>query len=165
MNAAAPTGTGISEQRRHPAAGRLILARHGQTDHNRSKRLQGQIDIPLNEVGRAQAASLGRAVSANPPDVILASPLGRAIETARAVAEPLGLAVQPDHAFLERDFGDWEGLTFGQIAEQWPEDHAHWRSSRVQSLPHRGIEERAEVARRVGGGCRRLRGRSGWPRR
>lgn len=149
-------GTGIQEQPREQRGGRLILARHGQTDHNRSRRLQGQIDIPLNELGREQAAALGTAMAQDPPDVVLASPLGRAIATARAVAEPLGLRVHPDHAFLERGFGEWEGLTFSQISEQWPEDHAQWRSSREQSLPHLGIEERGDVAHRVAEGCRRV---------
>lgn len=155
MNVTASAGTGVQDKpAEHP--GRLILARHGQTDHNRSRRLQGQIDIPLNERGRRQAAALGRALAETPPDVILASPLGRAVDTARAVAEPLGMTVHPDHAFLERGFGEWEGLTFSQISQQWPQDHARWRSSREQSLPHLGIEERGDVAHRVADGCRRV---------
>ena len=75
---------------------RLVLVRHGQTDHNREGRLQGQVNIPLNENGRRQAESLARTVAAFPPDVIVSSPLSRARATAAAIARACGLQASND---------------------------------------------------------------------
>src|SRR5690625_726702 len=111
---------------------RLILVRHGQTAYNREARLQGQIDIPLNVTGRRQAAVLAATVAENPPDMIISSPLSRAYDTARIVGEASGLDVHIDEAFLERGFGEWEGLKGEEIRRHWPHEHADWRA-------HRGV--------------------------
>ena len=133
---------------------RLILVRHGQTDYNREGRLQGQVDIPLNATGIRQAESLADAVAADPPDVIVASPLGRALETARIISRDTGLEVTTDEAFLERGFGRWEGLRGEEIKHRWPAEHADWRAHRpVLGLD---VEDRPVVGERVAAACRKL---------
>ncbi|MGY5764774.1 histidine phosphatase family protein [Brachybacterium sp. DNPG3] len=139
---------------RGQARTRLVLVRHGQTDYNREGRLQGQVDIPLNAHGLRQAATLARTVAQDPPDLLIASPLQRAHETARIVGEATGLEVATDEALLERSFGVWEGLQGDEIRRRWPEQHAAWRGHRpVLGV---GVEDRAEVGDRVAAACRRL---------
>jgi len=133
---------------------RLVLVRHGQTDHNREGRLQGQVDIPLNDRGVLQAETLARTVAAAPPDLIVSSPLERARDTAGAVARACGLEATTDPAFLERSFGQWEGLRGEEIRRRWPAEHGDWRAHRtIRGLD---IEDRPEVGERVAAGCRRL---------
>lgn len=136
------------------SSARIILARHGQTDYNKALRLQGQIDIPLNALGRSQAQLLGRTLEQVAPDVIVSSPLSRALHTAKAVADRLGETVRTDAAFLERGFGQWEGLTREQIRERWPELYEDWISQRP--VEGAGVESRTAVAERVAAACRRL---------
>ena len=87
---------------------RLLLVRHGQTDYHDPKRAQGWSDIPLNATGRAQAAALGKALEGERIDRVVASPLGRAQETARAVGRPF----ETDPRLKERNYGEWEGRDF-----------------------------------------------------
>jgi broad specificity phosphatase PhoE len=99
----------------------LVFVRHGETDWNRELRFQGQKDVPLNEIGRRQAARNGRAVAgilAARDWRLIASPLGRSIETMRIVLAEAGQAVRPfetDAALREAHYGDWEGLTLAEI--------------------------------------------------
>lgn len=119
--------------------------------------MQGRVDIPLNERGREQAAALARSLTMGPgprPDVIVASPLRRAADTAVTVGEALGLEVALDEAFLERSFGRWEGLTGAEIRERWPAEHEAWRERR--SVEGIGMESREAVAARMGGALRAL---------
>ena len=133
---------------------RLVFVRHGQTDYNREGRLQGQVDIPLNATGVRQAESLAPTITADPPDVIVASPLERARETARLISSGTDVEITTDVAFLERSFGRWEGLKGEEIRSRWPEEHADWRAHR----PVRGldVEDRPEVGERVAAACRAL---------
>lgn len=158
MSAPAEPGASASL---HPAArpqggGRLILARHGQTDYNAAGRMQGRIDIPLNAAGREQASALARSIAASAavPDVIVASPLQRAAETARAVGEAIGREVTLDEGFVERGFGSWEGLTGEEIRAQWPEQFEAWRAR--HNVVGIGMESRAEASLRVGAAVRRV---------
>ena len=118
----------------------ILLARHGETDWNRDRRVQGQTDRPLNDRGRAQAAELARSLSEEHLDAVYASDLLRALDTARAVAEPLGLEVVALPALRERDFGTWEGLTDAEILARYP--HA-------RTQPWGDAETREELADRV----------------
>jgi broad specificity phosphatase PhoE len=102
------------------------LWRHGQTAFNAERRFQGQTDIPLNAVGREQAARAARYLAALQPDAIFASDLTRAAETAAALARLTGLSVQLDKDLRERHGGLWEGLTDVEIRERYPEAHAVW---------------------------------------
>ena len=130
-------------------AGTVVLLRHARTAYNASLRLQGQIDIPLDEVGRWQAAEGGAALaSSHRATRIVSSDLGRAVETASAYADALGGApVVTDERLRERGFGAWEGLTGAELRERWPEEYAAWRLGAEPAGA--GAETKPEVARRV----------------
>jgi uncharacterized phosphatase len=117
----------------------LYLVRHGETDWNRAKRIQGSSDIPLNDLGRQQATNTGRLLARRHWDGILASPLSRALNTARLISAELGLGEpEVDHAFVERNYGEAEGLTGDEVDARYP-----------KGTPVPGRETRAEVAARV----------------
>ena len=127
-------------------AGTLLLLRHGRTAYNAEGRLQGQVDIPLDDVGRWQARE-GAATLAAAHRVtrIVASDLVRAAATAHALGEVTGLPVTLDARLRERSFGPWEGLTAAEMREGWPEEYAAWRHG---GEPVEGAEPRAAVAER-----------------
>ena len=88
---------------------RFFLVRHGETEWNRERRIQGVSDIPLNDTGRAQAAALGDILVGHNFDLIVSSPLSRADETARIIAQRLGMPAPitvPD--LIERNYGEAE---------------------------------------------------------
>ncbi|MDR4534650.1 histidine phosphatase family protein [Glutamicibacter sp. PS] len=96
----------------------IALIRHGQTDWNLAGRLQGQTDIPLNATGRQQAREVGRSLQAGAWDLVLASPLGRAQQTAELIAEEAGLATgRPVAGVMERFFGELEGRIPAELPE------------------------------------------------
>ncbi len=101
---------------------RLSLVRHGQTDWNLARRIQGSTDVPLNATGRAQADATGRALAAAAWDAIYTSPLSRAQETASIIAGHVGLAAPTAvDGIAERRYGEAEGLTGPEILARWPE--------------------------------------------
>ena len=100
-----------SSQGRYHNCVRLLLVRHGQTDWHNPKRAQGWTDVPLNATGRAQAAALAAALEDEKIDRVLASDLGRAQDTARA----LGRNFETDARLRERNYGDWEGGDFASV--------------------------------------------------
>lgn len=108
-------------------ATRLILIRHGETAWNRATRIQGHTDIPLSPLGIAQAEKLAHALAEEPLAAIYSSDLSRARQTAEAVAVPHDLEIQFDPALRERAFGRFEGLSWQEIDEGYPEDAARWR--------------------------------------
>ena len=127
----------------------VLLLRHGRTAYNAEGRLQGQVDVPLDEVGRWQVAEAARdLVQRHVPTRVVSSDLGRAHTTALAVAGVVGVEVEVDKRLRERDFGDWEGLTAEEISGRWPHEYAVWRSGRDPERP--GAETRAVVAARMG---------------
>ena len=87
------------------------LLRHGQTEHTPERRFSGSSDLPLSELGRAEAWAAARSLKVRGIDAIVSSPLRRCRETAAAAADVLGLPVQVDDDLRELDFGEWEGLT------------------------------------------------------
>ncbi|MGV8885165.1 MAG: histidine phosphatase family protein [Microbacteriaceae bacterium] len=101
----------------------IYLVRHGETDWNRARRIQGATDIPLNDTGREQAAATGRLLARRSWDAIITSPLSRARETAQIIARETGM---PEPTLLpsivERQYGEAEGLDYEQIAERFPGD-------------------------------------------
>jgi alpha-ribazole phosphatase/probable phosphoglycerate mutase len=99
----------------------ILFARHGETDWNVQRRVQGHSDTPLNETGRAQARVLADELAEESIDAVYSSDLLRAHETARIVAEPRGLNVTATRDLRERDFGTWEGLTDDEIFARYPE--------------------------------------------
>ncbi|GAA1599126.1 histidine phosphatase family protein [Leucobacter chromiireducens] len=105
-----------------PPAASIVIVRHGETDWNIGRRIQGRTDIPLNERGRAQAGEIADllAVSGRWSRVVV-SPLGRAVATGQIIAERLGLATpEIDDAVTERDFGPAEGLQVSEVTARWP---------------------------------------------
>ncbi|WP_149202773.1 histidine phosphatase family protein [Actinotalea subterranea] len=126
----------------------VILWRHGRTEYNAAARLQGHTDIPLDAVGRWQVTEAAQHLAQrHRPTRIVSSDLGRAVATAQALADVVGLEVAVDPRLRERSFGEWEGLTADEIAERWPEAYRTWRAGRD---PERaGAETRATVAERM----------------
>lgn len=99
----------------------LAFIRHGQTDWNRRGLFQGSSDIPLNDTGREQAREAGRMLERWTWDAVVSSPLARARETARIVADGLGLPLGPAYPELvERDYGPLEGTPDTEAIERWP---------------------------------------------
>jgi broad specificity phosphatase PhoE len=99
----------------------ILLVRHGETDWNVARRVQGHTDVPLNAAGLEQAAELAQALRPEPLAAVYASDLSRARDTAAAVALVHGLPVNVDADLREKHFGTWEGLTDREIAERFPE--------------------------------------------
>lgn len=108
-------------------ATRLILIRHGETAWNRVSRIQGHTDIPLSPLGRAQAERLAEALADEPLAAIYSSDLSRARQTAEALARARQLPVRFDAQLRERAFGRFEGLSWDEISQGFPEDAARWR--------------------------------------
>jgi probable phosphoglycerate mutase len=132
-----------------PETTRVIVARHGETAWNVDTRIQGQLDIGLNEVGRAQARRLAHALAGEGLHAIYASDLARARDTARAVAERAGLPLRADPALRERGFGVFEGLTWADIKRDHPEDARRWRARDAAFGPAGGETLGAFAARAV----------------
>jgi len=124
-----------------------LLLRHGQTAMSTERRFAGREDIPLTKEGIRQAASAARRLARSGVDVIVTSPLHRARRTAEAVAEATGAAMEVDNDLVEADFGAWEGLTFAEAGERWPDELAAWMASPDAAPP--GGESFAMVALRV----------------
>lgn len=129
----------------------LLLWRHGRTAYNSQARLQGQVDIPLDEVGHWQArTAAARLAARHRPSRIVASDLTRAAETAGYLGRALGLPVDLDPRLRERAFGAWEGLTGQEIEARWPGEFTAWRAGGDPAGV--GAESRADVAARVAAG-------------
>ena len=126
----------------------ILLARHGETDDNvPPPRVQGWIDTPLNDSGRAQARDLAEAVRPRNPAVIYSSHLARARETAEIVAGALGLDLVVDERLAESNRGAWEGRLLEEIEREEPELWAAWRRGGDFRFP--GGESLGEHAERV----------------
>ncbi len=130
-------------------ATRIVAIRHGQTAWNAEFRLQGQIDIPLNRVGQRQAASLADALRDEGLSAVIASDLGRAWQTAQALAAPLGLPLSADPGLRERCFGVLEGQTRQQIDQQSPELARRWHSRDPNFAPEGAESLRVFYARTI----------------
>jgi len=105
---------------------RIVLWRHGQTTYNAEHRFQGQRDVPLDALGRAQAQRAAKHLARLEPAQIWSSDLVRASATAGYLGRLTGVEVQHDKDLRERHGGAWEGLTLGEIRERYPDDLAAW---------------------------------------
>ncbi|MFE7129432.1 histidine phosphatase family protein, partial [Streptomyces sp. NPDC057638] len=135
----------------------LVLLRHGETALTPQKRFSGSggSDPSLSEAGRRQAEAVATALAARGTiQAIVSSPLARCRETAEAVAARLGLDVRIDKGLRETDFGAWEGLTFAEAQERYPDELASWLASPKAAPP--GGESFAAVTRRVSAARDRL---------
>ena len=133
--AAAPlggSGSGSGWVAATGTATRTLLLRHGQTAHSVERRFSGVAGDPqLTATGRAQARAAAGMLRSAPFDVVVSSPLRRARET----AEVLGREVLVDDGFRETDFGQWEGFTFSEIAQRWPDEMQAWLADPTVAPP------------------------------
>jgi broad specificity phosphatase PhoE len=107
---------------------RLVLLRHGRTAANASGRIQGQLDVPLDDVGLAQAAAVADAFADAEPYAVLSSDLSRAAATAQPLADRVGVPVRTDPRLREIYLGTWQGMTSAEATAQFPAEHEAWRA-------------------------------------
>ncbi|MCW2678581.1 MAG: putative phosphoglycerate mutase [Modestobacter sp.] len=133
-----------------PPVARLLVWRHGRTEWNANGRFQGQLDPPLDDEGRVQAARAGPHLAellAGQETVVVSSDLMRARDTAGVLAPLLGVGVQVDERLREHGLGSWEGLTRDEVAALHPEQYADWMAGRP--VRGRGGESADAVAQRA----------------
>lgn len=126
---------------------RLVLWRHGETDYNAGRRMQGQFDAMLTPAGVAQADRAAPVLAAFEPQLLLTSDLSRATDTAAALAAATGLVRGTDKRLRETHLGQWQGLTHAEVDEAWPGARVAWRRDPEWAPP--GGESRVEVAARA----------------
>ncbi len=115
---------------------RILAIRHGETAWNVDTRIQGHLDIPLNETGLQQARWLAQALAGRDAvHAIYASDLVRAHLTAQTIAQAMGLRVTAHPGLRERAFGDFQGRTFAEIEAELPEHAHHWRKRSPEWTP------------------------------
>ena len=117
---------------------KLYIIRHGQTDWNIAKKIQGRQDIPLNERGHFQAQCLGKAMENRPITAVFSSPQIRAMETAIAVASPAGVPVIPVRDLMEINYGVWEGKTEEELLRDDRALYEAWWSHPAETAPPEG---------------------------
>ena len=126
---------------------RIVLLRHGRTAHNATGHIQGQLDVDLDEVGRAQALAVADVLAEATPYAIVSSDLARARDTAAPLAARSGVDLTLDKRLREISLGDWQGLTAGEAQERFPEEYAAWR--RGEDVRRGGGETYADAGRRA----------------
>ena len=126
---------------------RLVLLRHGQTEHNADSRMQGQLDTELSDLGRAQARRVADLIAALNPRLLVSSDLRRARDTAVAVGEACGMDVRTDPRLRETYLGDWQGHTHQEVDSAYPGARKVWRADANWAPP--GGESRVQVAARA----------------
>jgi probable phosphoglycerate mutase len=131
---------------------RLCVVRHGETDWNTGKRVQGQIDIPLSALGHAQARATGNALMGEGFAAIYSSDLVRARQTAEATAHLAHLPLQLSPGLRERHFGVFQGLTYEEAAARYPADYARHHARDPRFVPDGG-ESLLDLAARISTAC------------
>lgn len=118
---------------------KMIFVRHGQSEANLAKLFAGHTDIPLTELGRRQAENTAQFLKDYPIDVIYASDLLRAMQTAEPTARMHGLEIIPNERLREIYAGDWEGVSFETLLEKFPESFGEvWRKDCGHAHPENG---------------------------
>jgi probable phosphoglycerate mutase len=130
---------------------RIVVVRHGRTAYNHEDRWQGQLDIPLDDVGRHQAALMAPEVGSLDPAAIISSDLTRARDTAAAIASTTGLSLSFDPRLREINAGQWEGLTGSEVRARFPGETERIRAG--EDIP-RGVdgETWSDLGQRVAAG-------------
>jgi 2,3-bisphosphoglycerate-dependent phosphoglycerate mutase len=136
-------------------ATRIIAIRHGETTWNVDARIQGQLDIPLNDTGHRQAKRMALALVDEPVAAIYASDLSRAWETAQYLGRALDVPVSKEEALRERGFGEFEGKTFAEIEALLPDQSLRWRK-RDPAFAPAGGESLLALRSRVVAACEQL---------
>jgi 2,3-bisphosphoglycerate-dependent phosphoglycerate mutase len=121
---------------------RVLAIRHGETAWNVATRIQGKLDIGLNNTGHSQAERLGAALAKSqtqePITSIYSSDLRRAYDTAQAISKATDVPVVTDEGLRERGFGIFEGKTFDEVAQLWPDQAQLWRQRDPDFCPEGG---------------------------
>lgn len=128
----------------------LYLIRHGHTVGGDEKRYKGSIDVPLSEKGIEQMRRISEFFKGISLSAVYSSPLSRALKSADIIAEPYGLRPVVVSDLRERSFGIWEGMSFNEIKERYPEEFEAWAANPLKYSPIEGestIEVRDRVAR------------------
>jgi len=140
------TGPGWGSARAAPAT--MVLVRHGSSVLSPERRFSGRGDVPLSPDGFEQARRVAaRLADREGVKAVVSSPLRRARRTAEAIAAELGLGVTIEDDLVETDFGDWEGHTFAEVQQRWPDLLTEWLASPDVAPP--GGESFADTAERV----------------
>ena len=134
---------------------RVYLIRHGTTEWNREEIFRGRADCALNETGRAEAQAVAAYLREVEIEKIYTSPLSRAAETAGAIAADRRLRAIPEPAFIDLDFGEWQGLPLKEVRERYPDLYRVWRE-RPQDATFPGGENLAQVKARAWEGLLRV---------
>jgi broad specificity phosphatase PhoE len=134
---------------------RIYLVRHGTTEWNREEIFRGRVDCALNETGRFEAQAVAAYLRGVEIEKIYTSPLSRAAETARAIAADRGSQIIPDPAFIDLDFGEWQGLPLKVVREKFPDLYRTWRE-RPQDVTFPGGESLVQVRARAWEGLLRV---------
>ena len=125
----------------------LYLIRHGESLFNAQRRIQGQSDVALSPLGLRQAAALTTALGSLDIDAIYASPLRRAMQTAEPLAAALRRTICIDDRLKEINAGEFQGLEWSEIEQQWPEAAVHWRQQTPDFVVPGGESRRAAADR------------------
>ena len=134
---------------------RVYLVRHGTTEWNKEEIFRGRANCKLNGTGQAEARALAEYFRNADLKVIYSSPLSRAEETARAIAEVQGLPVISEAAFIDLDFGEWNGLPLEAVKKQYADLYRVWRE-RPQAANFPGGENLTQVRVRAWEGLQRV---------
>jgi probable phosphoglycerate mutase len=145
-------------------ATRIIAIRHGETAWNAQRRLQGHIDIPLNDRGRAQAQATAQALIEddsldNAIAAVYASDLARAFETGRAIAEAARAPITAVRGLRERSFGHWEGRSYADLSVAFPAEAERWRKRDPHWSPPGANENLLQFRERIGNAVQDLAAR------
>ena len=126
---------------------RLVLWRHGETDYNAAGRMQGHLDSALTQVGWNQARFAAPALARFSPELVIASDLHRATDTATVLTEAIGVPLRIDKRLRETHLGEWQGLTGAEVDANYPGERDLWRTDATWAPP--GGESRVDVADRA----------------
>jgi broad specificity phosphatase PhoE len=126
---------------------RIFLVRHGATQRTAEGRFSGSVGVDLSDEGRWQAERLGERLGQERLTAVYASPLSRAVDTARVVAATCGLEPQIVDGLREISHGHWEGLTRAEVETRFPDEYAEWEQDPFAFAPQGGESGVAVLAR------------------
>jgi len=124
-----------------------MLVRHGETAWNRELVFRGQTDVPLNERGRLQAEAVADALEDCGIDAIYSSPLSRAVDTAKPLADRIGLGVALHEGLNDANFGEWQGMALSKVEAEYPDLFELWKRRPWELVFPRGESYRDVAAR------------------
>lgn len=135
---------------------RIFLVRHGETtDEDTKKIYKGTLDIPLSEKGITRLKRVANHLAGYNLDSVYTSVLSRAVESGRIIAEPHNLDIVPDSSLNELYFGRWQGMSFNEIAEKFPDNLSLWLQD-PENHPPLGGESLLKAQKRIMGKFREI---------